>query len=168
MKCLAAYELDITEEQADQRVQSLLTLVPQLEPRLSTLPPRLLAQMLYCGSDVLAQRLLALLGVFTVADVGALVAQRPQLLLQEPDAVAADVQRLQELLGVHQVDRLVEQQPLFLDTERVSEVLVEMKRLLGGSDARQLLLSDPGWLTRVERGQKRLGQHPDSDLNEQV
>ena len=31
-----------------------------------------------------------------------------------------------------------------------------------------MLLDDPGWLMRVERGQARLGLNPDSDLNEQV
>lgn len=57
--------------------------------------------------------------------------------------------------------RLVEAQPKFLDLEHVQEVLQELGRLMPGTDVAALLLRDPSWLTRVERGQKRLGQHPD-------
>ena len=64
--------------------------------------------------------------------------------------------------------RLVEQEPCFLDHAHVSEVLAEMARLLPGLDVRRTLLADPGWLMRVERGPRRLGEHPDSDLNEQA
>jgi hypothetical protein len=55
----------------------------------------------------------------------------------------------------------VEAQPKFLDLEHVQEVLQELGRLMPGTDVAALLLRDPSWLTRVERGQKRLGQHPD-------
>lgn len=51
---------------------------------------------------------------------------------------------------------------MFLDVEGVGEVLQEMGRLLpAGTDVKRLLVQDPSWMMRVERGQKRLGQHPD-------
>lgn len=37
-----------------------------------------------------------------------------------------------------------------------------------GVDVRRLLAADPDWLLRAQRGKKRLGEHPDSVLNEQV
>jgi hypothetical protein len=44
----------------------------------------------------------------------------------------------------------------------VGQVLQDMVRLLpAGMDCEALQAADPGWLTRVERGQRRLGQHPD-------
>ena len=49
----------------------------------------------------------------------------------------------------------------FLDVEGVREVLAEMQRLMPNQDARAALARDPSWLTRVERGVKRLGAHPD-------
>jgi hypothetical protein len=49
----------------------------------------------------------------------------------------------------------------FLDVEGVQEVLAELQRLMPQHDPRQVLLADPTWLLRVERGQKRLGSHPD-------
>lgn len=65
--------------------------------------------------------------------------------------------------------RLVETQPLFLVTECVQEVLAEIQRLIPGQqNAAALLVSDPDWLLRVQRGQKWLGLHPDSQLGEQV
>jgi hypothetical protein len=57
---------------------------------------------------------------------------------------------------------LVEVQPGLLDLEAVAEVLAEMGRLMpAGTNCAAMLAADPGWLTRVERGQRRLGQHPD-------
>ncbi len=49
----------------------------------------------------------------------------------------------------------------FLDVEGVSEVLEEMGRLMPKADPKAVLLRDPSWLMRVERGVKRLGPHPD-------
>jgi len=66
------------------------------------------------------------------------------------------------------VCRLVETQPLFLVTECVREVLAEIQRLMPKSNAAALLMSDPDWLLRVQRGQQWLGLHPDSQLGEQV
>lgn len=36
------------------------------------------------------------------------------------------------------------------------------------ADAQQLLARDPDWVLRVQRGQKWLGQHPDSDAGELI
>jgi hypothetical protein len=49
-----------------------------------------------------------------------------------------------------------------LDSEAVSEVLMELRRLMANQDPVRLLLSDPSWMLRVERGPKRLGVSPDT------
>ena len=49
----------------------------------------------------------------------------------------------------------------FVDAEAVEEVLEEMSRLMPKQDPKMVLLRDPSWLLRVERGTKRLGPHPD-------
>jgi hypothetical protein len=64
--------------------------------------------------------------------------------------------------------RLVEAQPLFLVIECVEQVLVEIQRLMPGRDAAALLVQDPDWLLRVQRGQQWLGLHPDSQQGELV
>jgi hypothetical protein len=59
--------------------------------------------------------------------------------------------------------RIVERQPLFLDSEGVKEALAELKRLMPkNTDAREMLLRDPSYLLRVQRGQRRIGVNPDS------
>lgn len=62
----------------------------------------------------------------------------------------------------------MEAQPLFLVPECVQQVLGEMQRLMPGQDAAVLLVRDPDWLLRLQRGQQWLGLHPDSQLGEQV
>jgi hypothetical protein len=64
--------------------------------------------------------------------------------------------------------RLAEAQPLFLVTECVEQVLAEIQRLMPGKDAAAMLVQDPDWLLRVQRGQQWLGLHPDSQLGELV
>ena len=49
-----------------------------------------------------------------------------------------------------------------LDAELVQETLDELSRLMPKSDPKQTLLRNPSWVTKVERGPKRLGPHPDS------
>ncbi len=49
-----------------------------------------------------------------------------------------------------------------LDAELVQEALNELTRLMPNSDPKQTLLRNPSYVTKVERGPKRLGPHPDS------
>ena len=48
-----------------------------------------------------------------------------------------------------------------LDAEAVEEVLGELQRLMPNQDNKRFLINNPGWMTKVERGPKRLGPHPD-------
>ena len=60
------------------------------------------------------------------------------------------------------IDHLQEQ-PLLLDSECVGEALGELERLLPSTtNVRHMLLRDPAYLLRVQRGQRRIGVHPDS------
>ena len=45
----------------------------------------------------------------------------------------------------------------FINPEHVGDVLEELRRLMPGKDARRVLVSDPSWLLRVERGTKYMG-----------
>ena len=61
--------------------------------------------------------------------------------------------------------RLVGQVWLFLEPECVAEVLDNLGRLVPGRPARDLLLDDPQWLLRAQRGQRWLGEHPDTTMD---
>ena len=49
----------------------------------------------------------------------------------------------------------------FMDAEAVEEVLEELQRLMPKQDNKRFLINNPDWITKVERGPKRLGPHPD-------
>ena len=76
----------------------------------------------------------------------------------------ASLAKLAEELDLDQpaAQRLVMDQPRFLDLDGVRAVLADLRHLMPKQDPRRLLLSDPSWLLRVQRGQKHLGQHPDT------
>lgn len=57
----------------------------------------------------------------------------------------------------------VQEQPLLLDSECVGEALGELERLFPATtNVKHMLLRDPAYLLRVQRGQRRIGVHPDS------
>jgi hypothetical protein len=57
----------------------------------------------------------------------------------------------------------VQAQPLLLDSECVGEALAELERLFPAStNVKHMLLRDPAYMLRVQRGQNRIGVHPDS------
>lgn len=56
------------------------------------------------------------------------------------------------------VRRLISETWLFLETECVLDVMDNLGRLIPGRPVRELLLDDPTWLLRAQRGQKWLGE----------
>ncbi|WIA20357.1 hypothetical protein OEZ85_006188 [Tetradesmus obliquus] len=164
---VAAQQLAIPMADMEQRLEALMLLLPDLAGTIFKLQPGLLAGL---TSDlaVTSSRLLALRELLPAANVSRVVAERPQLLLQDSSEVQQAVEVLQQLLHVERVDKLVEAQPLLLVTPCVEEVLADIRRLLPGRDAEQLLAADPDWVLRVQRGQRWLGQHPDSDPGELI
>ena len=122
-------------------------LLPQLAARCAFIKPSTLAALLRDPAGALVPRLLSLRELLPGCDIGAAAAAEPELLLlRSLGEVAADVQRLQGLLGEHaDVAALVQRQPRFLDAQCVAEVLEELRRLMPGKDAVQTLLADPSW-----------------------
>lgn len=54
----------------------------------------------------------------------------------------------------------VQDQPLLLDSECVAEALAELERLFPATtNVRHMLLRDPTYLLRVQRGKNRIGVH---------
>lgn len=53
---------------------------------------------------------------------------------------------------------------LYLEPECVADVVDNLGHLIPGKAPRELLLDDPSWLLRAQRGQRWLGEHPDSTM----
>jgi len=64
----------------------------------------------------------------------------------------------------HTITRLISETWLFLETECVEEVMGNLAHLIPSRPVRELLLDDPSWLLRAQRGQRWLGEHPDTTM----
>eukprot|EP00877_Chromochloris_zofingiensis_P011719 jgi/Chrzof1/6800/Cz19g10070.t1 len=165
---IAAQQLDISMSDMEQRLDSLMLLLPDLAGRLSSIQPAMVAALVQHLS-LLPARLIAMKELFPCTNISVMVMQRPQLLLQTSEALASAAERLKQLLHLNDIDRLVEATPLLLSVECVEEVLLDMRRLLpAGTDVAAMLVADPSWLLRVQKGQRWLGEHPDSDPGELI
>lgn len=160
VRIVASHELAMDVDEVERRLLQLLTILPSLSSKLAYIKPSLLAGLVKDPADVL-DKLVQLRDIFPEADVEKIVVAQPELLLKEIHAVRSEVNQLRGLLGVDDIDRAIEENPRLLDAEAVDEVLEELRRLMPQHNPVQLLLQDPSWLLRVERGAKRLGQSPD-------
>ncbi|GAB4820354.1 hypothetical protein N2152v2_007400 [Parachlorella kessleri] len=160
VRIVASYELNLDVQEVEYRLHLLSTILPGLEARVAYIKPSILAGLLGDPAVVL-DRLLKLKDLLPEADVGKIAVGQPQLLLQDTAAVTAELAKVRQLLPVPGLDKAIEDNPGLLDAEAVSEVLEELRRLMPSQGPVALLLQDPSWMLRVERGSKRLGQPPD-------
>ncbi|BDA50590.1 hypothetical protein COCOBI_16-2660 [Coccomyxa sp. Obi] len=159
VQIFAARKLGMDEHMVSYRLRQLTLLLPDLSERVSSMKPDLLADILRDPVTV-AERCVGLRDGLPFANVSKLVAGDPALLLEEVEIVVRKVQSLAEVLSIDErhAQELATQEPRFLDVDGVMEVLEEMERLMPKANPKTVLLRDPSWLMRVERGVKRLGQ----------
>ncbi|PRW58273.1 ER lumen retaining receptor isoform B [Chlorella sorokiniana] len=157
VRSAAARESGLDYDEFEARLQRLFTLVPFLQERMLRMQPKLLAA-LAAEPEQLAQRLVELKTLLPQADVAAIVAQRPSLLLDgEWERVPAGVAALAACYSEEEAGRLASAEPLLL-VEDLEHVLQELGRLMGGSgDAAAMLLRDPSMVYSVQRGSRSLG-----------
>ncbi|EIE20528.1 hypothetical protein COCSUDRAFT_48546 [Coccomyxa subellipsoidea C-169] len=159
VQMFAAKELGMDKDMLSYRLRQLTLLLPDLSGRVASMKPALLADILRDPVAV-AERCVGLRDGLPFANVSRLIAGDPALLLEEVEAVVERVQSLAKVLEIddRHAQELATQEPRFLDVEGVSEVLEEMERLMPKANPKTVLLRDPSWLMRVERGVKNLGQ----------
>ncbi|DBB03641.1 hypothetical protein WJX82_008762 [Trebouxia sp. C0006] len=157
----ASHELGCDIEGVRERMQDLVQVLPDLSKKVHHMKPGLLAALLR-DTHVIADRAVRLRKLLPHTNVSAMAAKQPELLLQEADDIILQVKQLRSQLGSDNIDKIVEEYPSLLDAELVQETLDELSRLMPKSDPKQTLLRNPSWVTKVERGPKRLGPHPHS------
>jgi len=138
-------------------LRQLLTLLPDLGDRLLTLKPDLLLELVADPHEV-AARLVKLKQMFPAANLTMMVYRRPVMLTAGAwVGVLEGSEKLRVLFGDGggggpaadgRLDALVTAQPLLLVGD-VDVLLAEMRRLLPGTDPRDVLLSDPGIVTSL-------------------
>ena len=109
ISCVAR-ELQLDAAVVEARLESLRVLVPDLASRMSTMRAGDLARLAASVSDV-AQAMVRLRRVFPTANVSAMVAKRPELLLMPAQDVEARAKALRELLPGVDADAAAAEQP---------------------------------------------------------
>lgn len=106
IKYVAAESLHISYDEVEERLATLLLLVPDLRSQVNSMKPKVLAALLNDVTAV-ANRLVELTEVFPRADIAAMVGRQPPLMLSQPPALRESADRLMLLLQLEDVDRQV-------------------------------------------------------------
>mmetsp|Transcript_6 Transcript_6/g.17 ORF Transcript_6/g.17 Transcript_6/m.17 type:complete len:306 (+) Transcript_6:169-1086(+) len=173
-----AKEMGVPQEEADAACQQLLTLVPPLKGKFRAAKVARLARL--C-SDLpgVARRMVGLKAtVFPMADLGRLISVFPDVLELPVEDLAGRMEWLQGRFpnatghgGRPTMERMVQAQPLLLDTEFVEVGFEQLGRLLGkdAEGVAEMIMRDPSILLQVEghgRG-SMYSSHKDSLSNEE-
>ena len=150
---IVARNLGLEEATVHARLDSLRVLLPDLARRFSTMRAGDLARLAASVSDV-AAAMVRLRDIFPAADVSAMVARRPQLLLMPAEEVAARAAALRALMPGVDADAAATEQPRLLDVEDTRAALAELRRLMPGTDVVAMLASDTSLLSSVDTGEK--------------
>ena len=146
-----ARELQLDISVVEARLESLRVLVPDLASRMSTMRAGDLARLAASVSDV-AQAMVRLRRVFPTANVSAMVAKRPELLLMPAQEIEARAKALRELLPGVDADAAAAEQPRLLDIAETKAALAELQRLMPGLNVVKMLANDTDLLTSVQTG----------------
>ncbi len=98
--------------------------------------------------------LLRLRDIFPTANVSAMVARRPELLLFDAAEVAQRAAALRQLMPGVDVDAVAAEQPRLLNVETTRKALAELQRLMPGVDAVAMLAADTSLLSSVDTGEE--------------
>jgi hypothetical protein len=150
-KTVVARELGVSVETVTSRLASLALLLPSLATRFDTLRPGDLAR-LAAAPDV-AGKLVSLRRVFPRADLQAMLAKRPGLLLMPSEEIADRAAALRLLMPGVDVDACAAEQPRLLDVEVTRKALAELGRLISGQDPVLALARDTSLMSMVDSGE---------------
>lgn len=142
-------QLGIQQDQLDEKLAALANLLPDMVVKLHALRAPLVLELLQDMPGV-ASRLLRLRALLPGADVSAMVAQVPELLLKTPmPELEAAIASLGENLPGVSIGHLVEREPMLLRAD-VKQLLSEVGRLMPGKDPVAFLAANPGELIDME------------------
>lgn len=149
-KTIVARDLGVDVEVVSARLDALRTLIPDLGARFQTLRPGDLARLAVLP-DVTSV-LLRLRAIFPAANVSAMVARRPELLLMDGSEVETRAIALRALLGPA-ADAAAAEEPRLLNIETTRKALAELKRLMPTADPVTALVADTSLLSSVDTGE---------------
>ena len=162
---VAAQQLGMSDEELSERLLRLTALLPGLRPRLAGMRPATLVGLAR-EVDEVAGRLVQLKAIFPDADVGALAAREPGLVLgYDLGRLAGTAEQLRELLPAINVDRLVQENPAVLDLEGLRAAMAEATRILPDLDLQHAMASNPQLVFSFQRGSQLIPYDPPDQPN---
>lgn len=154
IKRIAAEECHIEEEEMDSRLAVLLTLLPGLEAKLASAPPKMIAKMAADPSNV-ASRLLRMKEIFPDADLSKMVNGRLSLLLDDDlslDEISEAADALRESLPSIKTDVFASLFPQVLDKEDFLMAVEDFKRIMPDRDLALQLRTEPSLILQLMKG----------------
>ena len=148
---IVARDLRLDPSTVYSRLDSLRVLIPDLGARMSTMRAGDLARLAASVTDV-AAALIRLRSVFPRANVSAMVAKRPDLLLLPAGEVERRAAALRLLMPGVDADAAAAEQPRLLDVEDTAAALAELSRLMPTMNVVKMLAADTDLLTSVQTG----------------
>ena len=148
---IVARDLRLDPATVYSRLDSLRVLIPDLGARMSTMRAGDLARLAASVTDV-AAALIRLRSVFPRANVSAMVAKRPDLLLLPAGEVERRAAALRLLMPGVDADAAAAEQPRLLDVEDTAAALAELQRLMPTMNVVKMLAADTDLLTSVQTG----------------
>ena len=146
-----ARELGVSVEAVSARLDALSTLLPELGARFSSMREGDLARLAVVR-DV-AGTLVRLRGLFPRANIGRMIARRPDLLTMDAQELEERAAGLRELLAGLDADAAAAEQPRLLDVKRTRAALAELQRLMPDANVARMLVNDPSLLSSVDTGE---------------
>ena len=170
---LVAGELDVSDDEAQRRIDRVCALLPGLRKRgLGTTGALMLARWA-ADVDGLATSLLRLRTLFPTCDVAEMVVRTPRLLFDDDhDVLARDLDALRELFpeagrdGKPDVDRMVQAVPQLLDVEFTRAALEALQNAMSLdtiADAARAVHARPFLALSVESAHLRSSYSPNFD-----
>jgi hypothetical protein len=149
-KTCVARELGVSMEAVSARLDALCTLLPELGERFTSMREGDLARLAVVP-DV-AATLIRLRATFPRANIGRMVARRPDLLLMEAQDLEERAAGLRALLPGLDADAAAAEQPRLLDLASTRTALAELQRLMPDANVARMLVNDPSMLSSVDTG----------------
>jgi hypothetical protein len=154
IKRIAADECGIDEAEMDIRLAMLTNLLPGLEQKLASAPPKMVAQLAADPNNV-ASRLLALKDIFPDADLSRMVNGRLSLLLDDDlslEEISQAAESLREQLPTIKTDIFASLFPQVLDQQDFLTAVEDFKRIMPDRDLATQLRADPTLILQLMKG----------------
>jgi hypothetical protein len=147
----AAKRHGMSREQVEEAVAKLEALLPALSPNLDKMRASDWVTVLR-DTEMVAVKLVVLKSYYPTVDLTSVLARSPRFLLADVDAMQADAQQIQAILGskLNNLDAVIQAVPDLMRPAQAMLTLSNLKRWFPTHDVYDLLQKNPTILYQIE------------------